>query len=52
MARSRRRPKENLYSAYNYARDVIKGRWPEAEELINSDQYFKFIYARDVSGIY
>lgn len=30
-----------------YARDVIKGRWPEAEELIMSDEKSCFSYRRD-----
>ena len=34
--------------AYNYARYVIKGRWPEAEKAIVSDPFTAFNYALDV----
>jgi hypothetical protein len=36
--------------AYNYARDVIGGRWPEAEKVIASDPEYAYRYARDVIG--
>jgi hypothetical protein len=34
--------------AYNYTKDVIKGRWPEAEQYIMRDQYWAYVYARDI----
>lgn len=37
-----------LISAYLYARDVVKGRWPEAEPSIVKDLQWAFPYARDV----
>jgi hypothetical protein len=36
------------YIAYCYARDVIKGRWPEAEGFIASDPGNAYRYARFV----
>jgi hypothetical protein len=30
--------------AYNYAIDIIKGRWPEAEKLIQEDMPSRFRY--------
>ena len=36
------------YSAYQYARDIIQGRWPEGERVIASDPNFAYRYARDV----
>ena len=36
---------ENLFK---HARDVIKGRWPEAESTIMEDPYWAYCYARDV----
>ncbi len=40
--------KTDPHYAYVYARDVIKGRWKEAEEYIKTDPYWAFRYARDV----
>ena len=37
-------------SAYEYAQDVIGGRWPEAEKVIASDPVSAFLYAQDVIG--
>ncbi len=34
--------------AYYYATNVIKGRWPEVENLIASDPYWAVYYAKDV----
>ena len=34
--------------AYYYARDVIEGRWPEAEPFIMQDPARAYYYARDV----
>jgi hypothetical protein len=34
--------------AYEYARDVINGRWPEVEEAIGKNTELAFKYARDV----
>ena len=34
--------------AYNYAKDVIQGRWPEGEKLLASDPVWAFYYANDV----
>ena len=34
--------------AYMYARDVIKGRWPEAEPYIMKDAMISFYYAKRV----
>ena len=34
--------------AYEYAKDVIKGRWPEAEETISEDPWWACIYAKNV----
>ena len=31
-----------------YARDIIKGRWPEAELYIMKDPVWAYCYARDV----
>ena len=39
------------YWAFWYARDVINGRWPEAEATIASDPAWAFLYARNVSGV-
>jgi len=36
------------YFAYLYAKDVIKGRWPEAEEIIKTYPFTAYYYARDV----
>ena len=38
--------------AYLYACDVIRGRWPEAEEFIKKDPEWAHYYARDVIGNY
>jgi len=42
------------YWAYRYARDIIKGRFPEGEKVIASDPhcvdrpYYAYLYARDI----
>ena len=43
-------PRIATYShyAYHYARDVIKGRWPEAEVTIAKSPKHAYLYARDV----
>ena len=38
----------NAEQAYYYARNVIKGRWPEGEEVIKNDPIWAYYYARDV----
>jgi hypothetical protein len=35
-------------SAYFYAKDVLKGRWVEAEHIIKQNNWFATLYARDV----
>lgn len=35
-------------ATFLYARDVLKGRWPEAEPLIARDPMCSYLYARDV----
>ena len=32
--------------AFRYARDVIQGRWPEAEPVISQDPQWAYFYAR------
>ena len=34
--------------AYCYAKGIIKGRWPEGEEVIKKDPEWAYIYARDI----
>jgi hypothetical protein len=34
--------------AFNYARYVIKGRFPEGEAAIATDPYLAYVYARDI----
>ena len=34
--------------AYNYAKDIIKGRWLEAEEIIKKDPHWAYYYAKGV----
>lgn len=34
--------------AYLYAKDIIKGRWPEAESFISSDPHVAYLYAKDI----
>jgi len=34
--------------AYRYARDAVKGRWPEAEAAIAKDAKWAYFYAKDV----
>jgi len=36
------------YWAVWYARDVIKGRWLEAEDIIKTDPFRAYLYARDI----
>jgi len=33
------------YYAYKYARDIIKGKWPEAEKIISTEAYTAYNYA-------
>lgn len=33
---------------YCHAKDVIKGRWPEGEEVISRDPFWAYRYALDV----
>ena len=39
-------PKSPFWACW-YAKNVIKGRWPEAEFVIKNDSRFSYIYARD-----
>lgn len=34
--------------AFDYARDIIKGRWPEGEAIIASDIYYAYYYSQVV----
>jgi len=43
-------PGRSAGMAYLYAVNVIKGRWPEAEDVIAKESYTSYIYARDVIG--
>lgn len=36
------------WTAYKYAKHVLKGRWPEAENSIKREPYAAYWYARDV----
>jgi hypothetical protein len=38
----------NPYWANDYARHVLKGRFPEGEAAIATDPYVAYVYARDV----
>ena len=38
----------SLENLYKHARDVIKGRWPEAEPFIMKDPTYAYYYAKDV----
>ena len=40
--------KKDLIHGYLYARDVIKGRWPEAEPYIMKDPHIAYLYANDL----
>jgi len=40
--------KKAAYWLYWYARDVIKDRWPEAEEYIKKDSVWAYCYAREI----
>jgi len=40
--------KNNPKYAYYYARDIIKGRWPEGEDAIKQDVYYAYHYAEGV----
>mgnify|MGYP000037960250 CR=1 FL=1 len=35
-------------AAYHYAKDVLKGRFPEGEAAIATDPYVAYVYARDI----
>ena len=39
---------KNSHDLYFYAKDIIKGRWPEAEPLIMTDLTWAFYYARNI----
>jgi hypothetical protein len=39
---------EKISDLYEYVKDVIMGRWPEAEPLIVKDPEYAYVYARDV----
>ena len=36
------------YWAYYYAKDVIKGRWIEAENIIATDLFYAYHYAKNI----
>jgi hypothetical protein len=40
----------NLEWIYEYAKNVIRGRWPEAEGIISKSTEYSYYYARDVIG--
>ncbi len=40
--------KKSPQCAFRYARDVIKGRWPEVEPIIMKSPRFSYCYARGV----
>ena len=40
-----KKPSGNARQDYEYARDVIKGRWKEAEPIIMKDPYYAYLYA-------
>ena len=40
--------KTKPHYAYRYARDVIKGRWAEVEEVIKTNPEYAYYYAKDV----
>jgi hypothetical protein len=39
---------KDLAFAYFYARDVIQGRWIEAENIISTNSYCTYLYAKNV----
>ena len=39
---------DNLRIAYIYAKEIIKGRWPEVEDIIKTDPFFAYRYAKYV----
>ena len=39
---------QNEQYSFYYARDIIKGRWEEAEKIISTDPLYSYHYARDV----
>ena len=40
--------KKDSYRLYLYARDIIKGRWPEAEPVIMTDPNLAYWYAKNI----
>jgi hypothetical protein len=34
-----------------YARDIIKGRWPEAEHTLRKDEYHWFLYQTYIKSL-
>jgi hypothetical protein len=40
--------KRDSWYAYRYAKDIIRGRWPEAEPYIIKDSWYAFMYAQYV----
>ena len=40
--------RKKAFWAFWYARDVIKGRWPEAEDVIAENAEYAYGYAKDV----
>lgn len=40
--------KNNSRDAYRYARDIIQGRWIEAEDTIAASPYYAHLYATNV----
>ena len=39
---------DDAWKAYHYAKDVIRGRWPEVEKAIATDPWWAYHYAKDV----
>ncbi len=33
------------YEAYEYARDIVKGKYPDGEEAISKSPYYSYAYA-------
>ncbi len=40
--------KKDPYLIYQYAKNIIKGRWPEAEETIKNDPFYSSLYAKNI----
>lgn len=40
--------KKHPNHSYHYAKNIIKGRWPEAERYIIKHPYYSYSYSRDI----